>query len=52
VCEPNGKKRRQFRVFGSFTSDLLGLADWLREQGIYSIQPANPRLGAAFSATG
>jgi hypothetical protein len=29
VCEPNGKKHRQIRVFGSNTGDLLGLADWL-----------------------
>jgi len=34
VCEPSGKKRRQIRVFGSFTGDLLVLADWLREQGV------------------
>ena len=34
VCEPDGKKRRQVRVFGSFTSDLLVLADWLRNQGV------------------
>ena len=34
VCEPDGKKRRQVRVFGSFTGDLLVLADWLREQGV------------------
>jgi len=34
VCEPNGKKRRQIRVFGSFTGDLLVLAGWLREQGV------------------
>jgi transposase len=34
VCEPDGKKRKQIRAFGSFTGDLLGLADWLREQGV------------------
>jgi transposase len=34
VCEPDGKKRRQVRAFGSFTGDLLVLADWLREQGV------------------
>ena len=34
VCEPEGKKRRQVRAFGSFTGDLLVLADWLREQGV------------------
>ncbi|HTV82392.1 MAG TPA: IS110 family transposase [Acidobacteriaceae bacterium] len=34
VCEPDGKKRKQVKAFGSFTGDLLGLADWLREQGV------------------
>jgi transposase len=34
VCEADGKKRRQVRVFGSFTGDLLVLADWLREQAV------------------
>src|ERR1035441_5624128 len=34
VCEPDGKKRRQVRVFGSFTGDLMLLADWLREQDV------------------
>jgi transposase len=34
VCEPNGKKHRQVRVFGSFTGDLMVLTDWLREQGV------------------
>jgi transposase len=34
ACEPDGKKRRQVRVFGSFTGDLLVLADWLRERGV------------------
>ena len=34
VCEPDGKKRKQVRAFGSFTGDRLGLADWLREQGV------------------
>ncbi|MGC9200297.1 MAG: IS110 family transposase [Acidobacteriaceae bacterium] len=34
VCEPDGKKRKQVRVFASFTGDLLRLADWLREQGV------------------
>lgn len=34
ACEPDGKKRRQIRVFGSFTGDLMLLADWLREQGV------------------
>jgi len=34
VCEADGSKRQQVRVFGSFTSDLLALADWLKEQGV------------------
>ena len=34
VCEPDGKKRRQVRVFDCFTGDLLLLADWLRGQGV------------------
>jgi transposase len=34
VCEPEGGKQQQMRVFGTFTSDLLGLADWLKEPGI------------------
>ncbi len=34
VCEPDGSKRQQMRVFGTFTSDLLALADWLKEQGV------------------
>ena len=34
VCEADGKKRQQVRVFATFTSDLMALADWLREQGV------------------
>jgi transposase len=34
ACEADGKKRRQVRVFGSYTGELFGLADWLREQGV------------------
>jgi transposase len=34
ICEPDGKKRKQVRAFPSFTGHLLGLADWLREQGV------------------
>jgi transposase len=34
VCEAEGGKQQQMRVFGTFTSDLLGLADWLKEPGI------------------
>jgi len=34
VCEAEGGKQRQMRVFGTFTSDLLALADWLKEQGV------------------
>lgn len=28
VCGRDGKKRRNVQVFGSFTGDLLALADW------------------------
>jgi transposase len=34
VCEAEGKKRQQMRVFGTFTSDLLALADWLAEHQV------------------
>jgi transposase len=34
VCQADGSKRRQVRVFGAFTSDLLALADWLKQQGV------------------
>ncbi len=34
VCETPGDKQRQTRVFGTFTSDLLALADWLKKQGV------------------
>jgi transposase len=34
VCEPNGGKQQQVRVFGTFTRDLLALADWLKEHGV------------------
>jgi len=35
VCEGRGgAKRQQTRVFGTFTRDLLALADWLKEQGV------------------
>ncbi len=34
VCEADGKKRQQVRVFGTFTRDLLALADWLKEAGV------------------
>lgn len=37
VCAPDGTKRRQVRVFGSFTGDLLVLASWLREQGVTQV---------------
>src|ERR1700730_16071942 len=30
-CEANGEKRQEKRSFRTMTSDLLGLADWLRE---------------------
>lgn len=34
VCETGGAKRQQTRVFGTFTQDLLKLADWLKEWGV------------------
>ena len=34
VCEAEGKKQQQMRVFGTFTSDLLALADWLAEHQV------------------
>jgi len=33
VCEGENKQQ-QTRVFGTFTGDLLALADWLKEQGV------------------
>ena len=33
-CKPDGSKARQVRVFGAFTSDLLALADWLKQRGV------------------
>ncbi len=34
VCESGGGKKQQMRVFGTFTSGLLKLADWLKEGGV------------------
>lgn len=34
VCESAGSKKQQMRVFGTFTSDLLALADWLKENKV------------------
>lgn len=34
VCEAGGAKQQQIRVFGTFTRDLLALADWLTEHGV------------------
>lgn len=34
VCVAEGKKVQQVRTFGTFTSDLLSLADWLKEHGV------------------
>lgn len=34
VCEAEATKQQQVRVFGTFTRDLLALADWLKEQGV------------------
>jgi transposase len=37
VCEAAGAKRQQTRVFGTFTRDLLVLADWLKEHGVTQV---------------
>jgi transposase len=34
VCEAGGAKQQQMRVYGTFTRDLLALADWLKEHGV------------------
>jgi len=34
VCGADGKKHRNVRAFGSFTGDLLRLADWMHNQGV------------------
>ena len=34
VCQADGSKAQQVRVFGAFTRDLLALADWLKQQGV------------------
>lgn len=34
VCEAKGARRQQTRPFGTFTQDLLRLADWLKECGV------------------
>jgi transposase len=34
VCEAGGAKQQQVRVFGTFTRDLLALADWLKEHKV------------------
>lgn len=34
VCEANDVKQQQTRAFGTFTQDLLMLADWLKEWGV------------------
>ncbi len=36
-AEANGKRRKEKRRFGTFTSDLLKLSDWLRECGVTHI---------------
>ena len=33
-AEEKGKKRREERSYGTFTGDLLRLADWLRVRGL------------------
>jgi transposase len=35
--EAQGKKRQEVRSFGTMTTDLLGLADWLREHGVRQV---------------
>jgi len=37
VCEAEAAKRQQTRVFGTFTCDLLALADWLKQQGVTQV---------------
>ena len=37
VCETEGAKRQQTRVFGTCTRDLLALADWLKEHGVNQV---------------
>lgn len=34
VCEGRHEKQQQTRAFGTFTQDLLKLADWLKEHGV------------------
>ncbi len=34
MCQAEGVRQQQMRVFGTFTRDLLALADWLKEQGV------------------
>lgn len=34
VCEPDGDKQQQMRVFGTFTSDLLALGGWLKDHEV------------------
>ncbi|MBM3749303.1 MAG: IS110 family transposase [Acidobacteria bacterium] len=34
VCEADGGKRQQLRTFGTFTRDLLALADWLKQNAV------------------
>lgn len=37
VCETGGGKWQKTRVFGTFTQDLLLLADWLKECGVTQV---------------
>jgi hypothetical protein len=37
VCEAGGAEQQQVRVFGTFTRDLLALADWLKGHGVTHI---------------
>jgi len=36
-CVGEGKKVQQTRVFRTFTSDLLHMADWLKEEGVSQV---------------
>ena len=36
-AEARGEKRKEKRVFGTFTRDLLKLSDWLRECGVRQV---------------
>ena len=37
LSDPSGPPHREIRTFGTYTNELLGLADWLAEQGVTHI---------------